>query len=47
MVNKQVAGKMGFIREKINSLKTFEQVLVDRKGYQAESYGKVTITTIS
>jgi len=32
---------MQFIKEKVQSLETFEQILADRKGYSVETYGKV------
>lgn len=41
LVNSNVINKMSFIRLKVNQLETFEQILVDEKGYQAETYGKV------
>jgi len=40
-VNEDVIEKMDIIKEKVYALETFEQILVEEMGYQAETYGKV------
>lgn len=41
MVNGEVYKRMRFIEDAVAELETFEQVLVEEKGYAAETYGKV------
>jgi len=41
MIKAKVFNSMQFIKEKVQSLETFEQILADRKGYSVETYGKV------
>lgn len=41
LVQSTYHNRMKLIRERVAQIRTFEQLLVDQRGYQAESYGKV------
>jgi len=38
---------MAIFRDKVKALETFEQVMVDKLGYQAEHFGKVHLIILA
>ena len=40
MVESDLLGYIDFIQERVNEAVSYEQILVDQLGYQADTYGK-------